>query len=232
MDLLYVALFSVTSLIVLFLLTKLTGNRQISEMTMFDHITSITIGSIAAEMATNLENFERPLLAMVIYGVVSFLISVLCSKSIVTRRYLFGRSRILYKNGTLFRENFKKSRIDINEFLMQCRTAGYFDLDELDCVVFEPSGKMSFLPKAQTKPLTAEDMKIVPKPNVLTAAIIIDGNIMHKNLAAFGRDENWLKNEMKTQGVSLTAVFLGTLTEDGTANFYTTKSISKNDIYE
>lgn len=232
MDLIFTALFSLLSIVILFLLTKLTGNRQISEMTMFDYIVGITIGSIAAELATDLENFTRPLLAMIIYGVLSFSISVLCSKNINARRYLFGKSRILFKNGVLFRDNFKKARLDLNEFLMQCRTAGYFDLDELQYVIFEPSGKLSFFPKAANKPLTATDMKIVPEPNEMTASVIIDGDVLEKNLKAFGRDERWLTEQLKLNGVKLDEVFLGTLSADGTPYFYKSGSISKNDIYE
>lgn len=55
MDILNVILLSLFSLIALFILTKLMGYRQMSEMSMFDYINGITIGSIAAEMATSLE---------------------------------------------------------------------------------------------------------------------------------------------------------------------------------
>lgn len=66
MDLLNIALTSIGSIIVLFLLTKLIGNRQMSELNMFDYINGITIGSIAAEMATSLEgDFLKPLLAKI-----------------------------------------------------------------------------------------------------------------------------------------------------------------------
>lgn len=88
MDLLNIALTSIGSIIVLFLLTKLIGNRQMSELNMFDYINGITIGSIAAEMATSLEgDFLKPLLAMIIYGVVTVLISILANKNIKLRRF-------------------------------------------------------------------------------------------------------------------------------------------------
>ena len=96
MDLLNVALTSIASIIVLFLLTKLIGNRQMSELNMFDYINGITIGSIAAEMATSLEaDFLKPLLAMVIYGVVTVLISIIANKSIKLRRFLNGKTLVL-----------------------------------------------------------------------------------------------------------------------------------------
>ena len=120
---------SVGSIIVLFLLTKLIGNKQVSQLNMFDYINGITIGSIAAEMATSLEtDFLMPLLAMVIYGLTAFGLSYIAGKSVRARRLINGRSIILYDNGKLYFDNFKKSKLDINEFLIQCRIAGYFDL--------------------------------------------------------------------------------------------------------
>ena len=69
MDILNVILLSLFSLIALFILTKLMGYRQMSEMSMFDYINGITIGSIAAEMATSLEkDWWLPLTAMVVYA--------------------------------------------------------------------------------------------------------------------------------------------------------------------
>ena len=72
MDLLKVALTSAASVVTLFLLTKLMGNKQLSQLSMFDYIIGISIGSIAAEFATELENPERTLIAMIIYAVIAF----------------------------------------------------------------------------------------------------------------------------------------------------------------
>ncbi len=129
MELLKILYLSLGSLLVLFILTKLMGNREMSQLTMFDYIISITIGSIAAEMSTALESdFKQPLLAMVVYAVVSILISKLAEKSLKARRTLTTSSLILFDNGTLYKENFKKAKLDLNEFLMECRINGYFTL--------------------------------------------------------------------------------------------------------
>ena len=142
MEILKVIITSIVSIVVLFLLTKLVGNKQLSELNMFDYIVSITIGSIAAEMSTELENPEQPLVAMVVYGVISFIVSICCSKSLTVRRLIFGHSVVLMQNGKLYRENFKKCRLDLNEFLMQCRLDGYYDLSAIDTAVMEASGKI------------------------------------------------------------------------------------------
>lgn len=233
-EILKIIITSVVSLIVLFLLTKLVGNKQLSELNMFDYIVSITIGSIAAELATELENPEQPLTAMIAYGVISFGVSVLCSKSIAVRRIIFGHSVILMKNGKLYKESFKKCRLDLNEFLMQCRLNGFYDLSALDTAVMEASGKISFLPRAAKRPATPEDLKLVPSGEGIFFTVIADGEILHRNLNAAGRDEKWLAAELRTQGFKNTEkIFLAVLDGSGTLNaFEDCGDSQKTDCFE
>ena len=93
---------SISSLFVLFLLTKLMGNKEISQLSMFDYVIGITIGSIAAEMATSLENdFTQPLVAMIVYALITFIISIINSKILKVRRVINGESLVLYNNGKM-----------------------------------------------------------------------------------------------------------------------------------
>lgn len=127
MDLLKIVALSFGSVIFLFILTKLMGNKEMSQLSMFDYIIGITIGSIAAEMATALESdFMQPVVAMAIYALVSIVISILSYKSLKIRRMISGNSLILLDNGELYRDNLKKAKLDLNEFLMQCRTSRIF----------------------------------------------------------------------------------------------------------
>lgn len=138
---------SLGSIIILFILTKIMGNREMSQLSMFDYIVSITIGSIAAEMSTSLENdFIEPVVAMVTYGIVATAISYFTCKSIKVRRLVSGRAKILYDNGTLYRKNLIKAKLDLNEFLMQARINGFFNLADIQTAILEPNGKISFLP--------------------------------------------------------------------------------------
>ena len=114
---------SLFSIIVLFLLAKLMGNRQVSQMSMFDYVNGITIGSIAAEFATSLEDdYWMPLTAMVVYGVTAALISYITCKSMAARKFINGKPVVLYENGKLYEKNLAAAKLDINEFLTQCRT--------------------------------------------------------------------------------------------------------------
>lgn len=223
MELLKIAILSLSSIVVLFILTKIMGNREMSQLTMFDYINSITIGSIAAEMATALEsNFMQPLLAMVIYGLVTFLISFISGKSLKARRFISGKPRVLFNNGKLYYKNFKKSKLDINEFLMECRTNGYFNIADIQTAVLEPNGKLSILPINLKKPVTPEELNISPNQENLVFNVILDGQVLTDNLTALGKDLNWLDKELKKQKIKkINEVFLATCDFNNNLSVYT-----------
>lgn len=234
MDIIKVILASFGSLIILFILSKIIGNKQISELSMFDYINGITIGSIAAEMATTLDqSFYQPLIAMVIYAAVTFVLSILSIKSLKVRRLFTGRSIFLLDKGKIFRENFRVAKYDINEFLAQCRIAGYFSLDEIETAVLESNGKISILPKAQNRPCTPADLAISVPEERPEVNVILDGQILEKNLQYTGNDKNWLEKQLEKQKKSLKDVFLGICNNDNELEIYDIiKEKPLNDVFE
>ena len=223
---------SLFSIIVLFLLAKLMGNRQVSQMSMFDYVNGITIGSIAAEFATSLEDdYWMPLTAMVVYGVTAALISYITCKSMAARKFINGKPVVLYENGKLYEKNLAAAKLDINEFLTQCRTAGYFDLADLQTAILETNGqrqkahlavglqnsglqigKVSFLPLAAQRPVTPEDLQMTPDPERPCVNVILDGTVIPKNLKYTGNDDVWLKKQLEAQHVTrIGDVFLATV---------------------
>lgn len=200
-EILHVAILSLGSFAVIFLLAKIMGYRQMSQMSMFDYINGITIGSIAAEMATSLEeNFIQPLSAMVVYAVLTLFFSILTTKSIVARRFIEGKPLVLVNNGEIYRDNLRKAKIDVTELLVQCRINGYFDISKIQTAVLEGNGRVSFLPKVSERPVTPADMKLLPQQEYMVANVILDGKIMKKNLQHTGKDEKWLHSQIKGQG--------------------------------
>lgn len=201
MDLLYCGLCSLGSLAAIFIVTKLMGNRQLAQLNFFDYINGITIGSIAAEMATDIEEFEKPLLAIFIYGAVSILVSFLTNKSLKIRRVMEGKTLLLFQEGKVFEKNLMKAGIDIEEFLALCRLQGYFNLEEIHTIYLETNGQISILPMEKKRPTTPEDFEMNPQQEMPVATVIVDGTILHKNLQYYGRDLRWLEKQLQTQGV-------------------------------
>lgn len=233
MQYLQVILSSLASIIVLFLLTKLMGNKQLSQLNMFDYITGITIGSIAAEMATELDKSPIfPLIAMIIYGLLAFLISYLTNKSIKFRKIFSGRTILLYDNGHLYRENLKKARLDISDFMTLCRISGYFDLSQIQTAILEHNGNVSFLPVSTQRPATPNDLNLSPEQEFVIANVIIDGRVMSKNLKLMGKNEAWLEKNFKAQGYkSAQDIFLATCDRNDNLSIYPAVNKKENPDY-
>lgn len=194
------ALASVVSLVALFLLTKLMGCKQVSQLNLFDYIIGITIGSIAAELATELENPVQPLTALIIYGLAAFGISELATKSIHARSVITGKPLVLLNDGVIFRKNLRRARLDLNEFLTMCRAAGYFDLSQIHTALMEHNGTISFLPQEPCRPATPSDLNLSPKQELVQIPFVMDGKLLPKNIRATGKEEAWVRRTLLRQG--------------------------------
>ena len=186
---------------VLCLVAKFIGHKQISQLDFFDYITGITIGSIAAEMATELEKPWKPLTAMVIYGGITVLLSFISSKFPRSRKYLNGTPTILLDHGKLYYENLKKSKLDLSEFMVMCRQQGYFDLTSIQTAVFEYNGKLTILPVSSQRPATPNDMGLAPDQELLFTELIMDGRVLEDNLKRMGLDATWLDKQLKQRHI-------------------------------
>lgn len=188
-------------LIILFFITKMMGKKQISELNFFDYVVGITIGSIAADISLDIEkDMLAGIAALFIYGFISYIISFVSIKSILARRFFIGVPTVLVEKGKIIESGLKKSKIDVNDLLMEARENGYFNLDEIDYALMEVNGNISFLPKEKEKPVTKRDMKIKCSNEGLTVNAIIDSKYMVNNMKAINKDKEWLDHELKVNG--------------------------------
>ena len=210
MDIIKVILTALLSVAALFIITKIMGHKQVAQLDFFDYVSGITIGSIGAELATELEEPEKPLIALAIYGLVSVILNLLAHKLPKTRKYINGTPTIVMNDGKLYRKNLKQAKLDLSEFMLLCREQGYFELDEIQTAIFEHNGKLSILPKAANRPATPEDLKITVKAAHIGVEVIMDGRVMGDNLSRAGKNEKWLEKQVKAQGYqSAKEIFLG-----------------------
>ncbi len=232
MDYIQIMLSALFSVILLFMLSKLIGERQMSQMSMFDYINGITIGSIAAELAIarGMDMIE-PLIAMIVFALATLFLSLLSDKSIVMRRIITGKPIYLMKNGKLFKGNLKKAKMDMVEFLTQCRNQGYFDLSQVDTIVFEPNGTVSILPVSSNRPATPQDLGIEIRQEKISANVIIDGNLMKENLKNIGFDDNWLADRLKERKIKVKEIFLATCSDDGNLTIFPYDEDNGKDIF-
>lgn len=209
MDFLRAFITAPVSIAVLFILSKFIGNKQMADLNMFDYINGITIGSIAAEMATSeFDSFWGCFAALIIYAAVVIILSVIAQKSIALRRFFTGKTIVLYDRGKIFKKNLITAKIDINEFLTMLRNKGYFCLDDIETIFLEQTGQMSVLPKDSKRPVTPDDLKIRVHQTRPEIIVISDGKVLDKNLNATGNNMDWLKKQTDLQNKKIEEIFV------------------------
>lgn len=234
MDFLLALITAPASLITLFVLSKLIGNKQMANLTLFDYINGITIGSIAAELATGeVGEFWQCFTALVIYGLVVVLLSYLSQKSLFLRRFFTGKAIVLYDKGKIYKKNFSTAKIDLNEFLTMLRNKGYFHLDEVETVFLEQTGQMSVLPKENKRPMTPEDMKIRVHQTRPEVVVVSEGKVLNKNLRSTGNNFEWLKRQLKLKNKSIDETFAAVCDSNNNLKIYdVTNENNANDLFE
>lgn len=226
---------SFATIIVLFLLAKIMGKKQISQLNLFDYIVGITIGSIAADISLDLnKQYFDGVICLVVFGLAQALVSYATLKSIKLRRFFSGTPSMIIEDGKIIEEGLKKVKFDINDLMEEMRGAGYFNVDEVAYAVMETNGKLSFLPKDDNKPVTKKDMNLKIIPSNLVANVVIDGKVMVNNLKALNKDEKWLYHELKVLGYNdLDEIILVTLDINDKVMIYKKGEKSKYDtIFE
>ncbi|WP_088547238.1 DUF421 domain-containing protein [Paenibacillus aquistagni] len=204
-----ITLRTLAAVVSLYFLTKLLGKRQVSELSVFEYITGITIGSLAAYIGLDQDaQWYLGILSIAVWVAVSYAIEWLQIKSKKSRDFLDGTSQVLIRDGQLMEVNLKKEKITADELMQGLRSKDVFRLADVEFALIEPSGEINVQLKKEHQPLTASDLGLVMQRERTPQIIIMDGNIMDKQLRVEGLDERWLKQELDKLDVKVEDVFL------------------------
>ena len=221
MDFLSIVVLTTVSFLVLFILSKIMGYRAISELSFFDYVVGITIGNVAAEMATNIDmEWWKGVTVMVIYALFNVLFSVLSQKSVFARQIISGTPIVLIYKGKIIKKNLKKARIDLNDLLSSARVAGYFNIADIEYAIMETKGSISFMPVAQKRPLNPKDFNFAPESEGLTVNVIMDGKIIDDDLKDAGITRKDLIRRVKQQNKDVKNIFLGIIDSKGVLTLF------------
>ncbi len=193
---------SITMFIILFLIVKIMGKKQIKNLTLYDYVLSITIGSIAADSIISLDTpLQDGILALIIFSIIGYLSSLLSYHNHTVEEIIDGEPLVLFENNNFNYDNLKTAKLSVAKVLENCRLKGCFDLNELECAILEPSGDISILLKDKSQPITSNDLKSNIQKNSkkqsLNYLIIVDGIINENELKKAKKNKSWLNKYLK-----------------------------------
>jgi uncharacterized membrane protein YcaP (DUF421 family) len=198
-----VILRSIIAFFVLLLLVRLLGKQQVSQLTHFDYIVGITIGSIASNLSVQVnDNFIATLAELTVWSVLAMLLAVSAIHSAWIRKVVDGKETVVIESGKVLDKNLKKTRIPLEQLLSELRTQGVFNIADVEFAMFEPGGKISVQKKSQMQPVTPKDLKVSTQYDGMPTNLIIDGAIIDGALNSIKLSKAWLYHQLSKQNIT------------------------------
>jgi uncharacterized membrane protein YcaP (DUF421 family) len=207
---------SLGAIVMLFLIARILGKKQISQLTFFEYILGITLGELAGFMSTDIEaNYVHGIVALLTWFIFAFILEIVTLKSLTLRHWFEGKGTILIKDGKVLEDNLKKERVTGDELMESLRNKNIFRVSDVEFAVLESNGDVSVLLNKENQPLTPKHLGIKVAPEQEPQTVINDGEIMDEPLATMGLSREWLKTEMAKLAIPVENVFLGQVDASG-----------------
>jgi uncharacterized membrane protein YcaP (DUF421 family) len=214
---LFIALRSLFAFVAVLLMARWLNKEQLSHLTFIDWIVGITIGSIAANMATDFQGRSWSYMtALVAFSAAAYLVGFITEKSRPVRKLIEGEPTVVIHNGRILEHNMAKLRYNLDNLLSQLRDKNVFNIEDVEFALLEGNGGLSVLLKSQKRPVTPADLNVPTSYEGVSSEIIVDGQVIYQNLRQNELDEQWLIAELKKRGYnSPRDIMFASLSSDG-----------------
>lgn len=214
---------TLAAIVVMFVMTKLLGKRQISQLSLFEYVTGISIGNIAAYISLDLEKtWYLGIISLCVWVSFSVGIELLTMKSKTARDFVDGKGTVLIEDGRLLKDKLRKERLTLDELLEQLRKRNVFRVADVEFAVMESSGELNVQLKRQYQPISPDMLGWAMSKSDPPRTIIMDGDLIHRELALSGHDEEWLTQVLRRHHLQQADVLLWQLNHDGSMMIHTT----------
>lgn len=201
---------------VLFLIAKILGKRQVSQLSVFEYITGITIGDLAATIPMEREStWYLGFIALAVWVLTTFVIEILQIKSKIIRDSTDGKTTTLIKDGKILEDNLRKERLTLEELMEQLRSKNAFKVADVEFAIMETNGEVNVLLSKDKQAVTLKDFNMLQLPEKEPTAIIMDGQILEQEMAYMGITQQWLDTKLKEKSLTVKDVFFAQVNPQG-----------------
>ncbi|MFC4100124.1 DUF421 domain-containing protein [Paenibacillus xanthanilyticus] len=202
MDYAHIAMKLVTSFLGLWVMTRLLGKKEISQLTPFDFVTSLMLSELVGETVYDRKiSLAEVVFALAVWLVLSLALEKLQQRFPLLSRPLSGRPDIVIRNGRIDEPAMKRNKLDMHQLGMLLREQNVFSVQDVAYAIFETNGKLSVMRNAKTDEVSREDLGLPEKPVHMTYMLIDHGCVERTLLKEIGRDERWLMKTLQACGV-------------------------------
>ena len=205
--------------IIVLVVMRLMGKREIGQLQPFELAISIMIADLAtlpmAETGIPISNGIIPILGLL---VMHLMISMINLKSVRIRELICGKPSILIYRGKIDEQKMKKERFTINELEERLRGNNVSNIGDVEYAILETSGQITIIQKPNKRNTIPEDFNIMPEYEGISYDLVVDGKIMEQNLEKLEKDYHWLQKQVEAFGIRPEEALLVTI--DGKGNFF------------
>ncbi len=188
--------------IALFVITRVLGKTQITQITAFDFISALVLGELVGNAVFDDHvDIVDVIYAVTVWGILIFTLEIITQKWSKTRGFLEGKPTIIIREGQILRDSLKKCKLDINQLQHLIRSKGVFSIRELEYAVLETDGTVSILKKAEYENPTKSDLQLPQEKVKIPITLISDGKVLKQNLIEAGFNYTWLDEQLKQQNI-------------------------------
>jgi len=196
---------------------RVMGKREIGQLSVFDFVVSVMLAELSTlPMEDTAVPLYRSLIAISLLVVLQLLVAIIQLKSHRFRHWVDGEPSVLIRNGQIQDKEMKRMRYTMHDLLTQLREKGVANVADVEFAILETSGKLSVLPRAESRPLTPQDIGHSALSTSLPLPLIIDGTPVQKTLDTLHQSVTWLEQEVSKRGYHTIAdVFYATIDDKG-----------------
>ncbi|KXG75005.1 DUF421 domain-containing protein [Thermotalea metallivorans] len=194
-------------------ITRILGRQQVAQLTLFDYINGITFGSIAATLATDLnQRTWHHLIGLVLFGGLTYFMAYISTKNRKISKIIQGEPVIVIRNGKILEKNLARFHYSVDELTHLLRKKDVFDVACVKYGILETTGEISVMKIASKEYVKAEDLSLQTKQEEMPTEVIVTGNIIYENLKQRGLTVKWLLDQLKMMNVrDIKEVFYATV---------------------
>ncbi|MGL5900515.1 MAG: DUF421 domain-containing protein [Lactobacillaceae bacterium] len=175
---------------------NLSGKGNLAPTNVIDQMQNYVLGGIIGGIIFN-ENITvlQFFLVLVIWTIVVLVIRFLTNHTRIVKKLVEGSPLKVISNGKIDVKGLTARGMTASTLMFKLRTAGIEDLKKVKAAVLETNGQLTIIQKGES---------------MINAPLITDGQILEESLDAIGKDDTWLRNEIKNNGYQVNDIYLAT----------------------
>lgn len=202
--------------LIVFLLLRLMGKRQIGEMQPFELVITLIIADLATiPMAETALPLIHGIIPIITLALIHFILTFLSMKSVYLRKLINGKPVIVVNPNGIDHKSLKRLNMNVNDLMENLRGCGYFNLEEVLYAIMQTNGTLTVLPRSAYAPLNASNVGIKVENASLPIILISEGKVVKENMEIAQINNNFLVKQLGKVSLKISDIFFISINTEG-----------------